>query len=259
MTADDNWHPHFGDLRNFEKTIDWCAQFVEQTPRCSIVLATDERTGSEWLCQMIGAAGNVGRPSEYLNEYWMRKFLPDYPSEVREQVRIARLVGTTSSGVFSMKLHPWHFEKLSRASMRLTEVFPAPVFVRLYRQDLLGQTISLVRARQTDAFHSISTEAGPAIFDADLIEKTMNDLARNRQRWTRFIARNDLKVLSISYEELVHAPQAALSAIGALVSEQINFDGLSLDRPLAIQRDAETLNWRERFVAERGLLDYLDD
>ena len=184
-------HPHFGDMR-FTSTAEWCGQFISPPPARSIVLATDERTGSEWLCQMLGATEKLGRPSEFLNEHWMRRFLPDYPSDAESQVRIAHLAGTTLNGVFAMKLHPWHFWKITEASLKLSDVFPAAIYVRLYREDLLGQAISLVRAQQTESFHSVSSDAAPAVFDSERIERTMKELAWNRQRWDRFFARNEL-------------------------------------------------------------------
>jgi len=83
-----DWHPHFGRIAGTDLA-SWLDAYADAgPPDRSLVLATDERTGSEWLCQLLGATGRLG-PSEYLITDWMRRFIPDYPADVAAQVAIA--------------------------------------------------------------------------------------------------------------------------------------------------------------------------
>ena len=252
------WHPHLGDVVGLS-----CAQWLETLPpappiRASIVLASEERSGSEWLCQLMGATGRLGRPMEYLNPHWNSRFLADYPHDIPAEVRIAHRAGVTSNGVFAMKLHVQHFDRL-KEHVRLGDVFPAPVFVRLSRRDRLGQAISRYRAQQTARYHSHWIEERPgAGYDAAAIERTLSELVALSGRWELYFARNGLEPLRLAYEELSADPRGALQAIAALVGEHVEASDVTVDRELEVQRDETTEEWRRRFLADMKNIDRFD-
>jgi LPS sulfotransferase NodH len=69
-------------------------------------------------------------------------------------------------------------------------------------------------------------------------------------RWRGYFAVNALQPLTIIYEDLVSAPQAAVDAVRQLVGLE---DGLAIDPAaidLVIQRDEASAAWRARFLAE---------
>jgi LPS sulfotransferase NodH len=257
QTSRPEWHPHFGEI-GAKDLASWLAGYPDHgAPERSIVLATDERTGSEWLCQLLGATGRLGRPSEYLNGPWMRRFLPDYPEDVRAQIAVAWRVGTTANRCFSLKLHPWHVGRLLQGGT-LSNTCPAPFFVRLSRRDLLAQAISLCKARQTGSFHSHVIAKRDAVFDADEIERLLGELALNRANWDMYFARTGIRPLSLSYEELCGDPLGVTRRIAMLVGERVSRRDLAKVQPLRPQADAVSADWRARYIRERGSLDRFD-
>ena len=140
-----DWHPQLGIIAG--RTLDsWIAQLAPApAPSISIILASEERTGSEWLCQLMANTGVLGRPAEYFNPWWMRRFIPDYPDDAAAQIAIAHRVGTTPNGCVAIKLHAHQFDRIS-SQVSLADAFPRMRFVRLTRRnsdsagDLAGQS-----------------------------------------------------------------------------------------------------------------------
>jgi LPS sulfotransferase NodH len=204
----------------------------------------------------MGQTTVLGRPSEYLNTPWMRRFIPDYPDDLRRQIDIAKRLGTTANGCFALKLHPWHFDRLASA-FDLSDL-PNPKFIFVDRKDLLGQAISLVRARQTEKFHSFAAEARLPQYDAAQIDKALDEVILSKARWTRFFARNSIRPLRLSYEQFSSEPVDTLTKIAEFVDVKIPSHIGPIQSRLSVQRDASNLEWRQRFVAEKRSLAFLD-
>jgi LPS sulfotransferase NodH len=253
--ASTSWHPHLGDIGG-KCLNDILAQYAQCSSRFTVILATGERTGSEWLCELMGQTTVLGRPSEYLNTPWMRRFIPDYPDDVKTQMDIAKRLGTTANGCCALKLHSWHFDRLA-SRFDLSDL-PNPKFIFLYRTDLLGQAISLVRARQTEKFHSFVAEARQPEYDAAQIDKALDEVILNKARWTKFFARNGIRPLRLNYEQFSLEPAAALTKIAEFVDVTIPSHIGQVEARLRMQRDASNLEWRQRFVAEKRSLAFLD-
>jgi LPS sulfotransferase NodH len=257
MSSQLAWHPHFGAIGGRDMQA-WLADYPPgPPPATSVFLATVERSGSEWLCQLLGATGQLGRPSEYLNTYWMRRFIPDYPEDVAAQVAIAHRVGTTPNQVFAMKMHPLHLDRLLQGS-RVEVAFPNPVFVRLIRRDLLAQAISLYRARASNQYHAHVAAAFQIDYDGAMIRAMVLELVREGARWDFYFARNGLVPLTIAYEDLQAAPGRAVAEIGRRAGVAVIPDTIAPAQPLGIQRDEVSATWKRRFLAEHGNLNVLD-
>ena len=251
------WHPHFGDIAGTDLA-SWLSSYADHgTPERSIVLATDERTGSEWLCQLLGATGRLGRPSEYLNTAWMQRFVADYPADVATQIVVAHRVGTTANRCFAMKLHPWHLDRLLQGGT-VSATFPAVSFVRLVRHDLLAQAISLYRARQTGSFHFHIAKERDVAFDATAIELVLRELAVNRARWDMYVARTGVAPIVVSYEELRANSFGVVRQIAECAGERVRRRDVGATRSIGRQSDVRSTEWRERYLRERGNLDRFD-
>jgi LPS sulfotransferase NodH len=257
-TPDDRWHPHFGAIGG--KSLEsWLADYPPAaSPEKSIVLATTERTGSEFLCQLMGASGRLGRPTEYLNTWWMRRFIQDYPDCVGSQVAIAHRIGTTRNRCFAMKLHAWHFDRLSGA-FPFERVFPRPVFIRLVRQDLLAQAISLYRARHSSKYHFYTNQEREPVFDANGIGEALRELVRTNARWELFFRKNGVTPMTVSYEDLVTDQYSVIRRIARHAGEPVRRRDLRVRMPLQVQRDEISEEWEERFLADKHNLDTLEN
>ena len=244
-------HPQFGDIFGLS-TAEWLARFDQGYPiKNTIVLATDQRTGSEWLCQLMASTGRLGIPSEYLNTEWMRKFLRDYPDECEAQMALAHRTGTSSNGIFSIKIHIWHFDRIRGNHDRDSRLGGR-------RRDLLRQAVSLLRASQTRAYHAFTAKQAPENYNADIILGAIRTLALNQARWDMFFARNDIAPIELIYEVIQDNPTLAIQSIGEAVGEVIDISEISDRAPLEIQRDDITEEWIQRFKAEKSNLNSLD-
>lgn len=244
-------HPHFGpigpDLHAFLARFPAC----DSPPARTLVLASEERAGSEYLCQMLGATGVLGRPSEYLNTYWMRRFLPDWPEAVPAQIALAWRTGTTANLCFAIKLHWPQLVRLA-SGMDPAQALPCPIFVRLMRRDMLGQAISLYRARQSGQYHAGFPAERPVEYDGTGISARLVELARHRATWQAYLAANAVVPLEIAYEDLARDPWPALEAIAWAMEQTITRAVIRPAKSLAVQRDATNEAWRARFLAEES-------
>jgi LPS sulfotransferase NodH len=223
----------------------------------TLIVAYEERSGSEWLCEMLSATGLLGRPAEMLNTEVIRRFVVDYPEEVSDQISIAKIVSTTANGCFSIKLNPWLFDRISQNDDWLN-YFPSPQFVRISRADLLGQAISLVRARQTGKWIASHDENGALVFDESAIALAIKEIVRNRARWDAYFGRNAIEPLCVKYEDLQRKPNGIISDIGLLMGERIKTYRFKVSGKLGVQRDELSSEWKDRFLEKQRNLGYLD-
>ena len=245
-----HWHPHFGEVKacRFEE---WLASRPLAPPaRRYILIASEERSGSEWLCQLMGATAVLGYPSEYFNAGWFRNFIPDYPKSPRQQVQVVQRASVTSNGVGATKLHAHQFD-IIKDTVDVGTVFRPGVFVRLFRRDKLRQAISLVRARSTKRYHHHWPFNGQERYDAAEIHEAINELVGINARWTRYFARNGVEPVTLEYEALASNPMECLERIAEAVEVNTsNLASASVDRGLQPQRDELTEQWRARFLVE---------
>jgi LPS sulfotransferase NodH len=215
-------------------------------------ICTERRSGSVFLCRILRSTGVLGDPSEYFDASTLRdgRGVSDYPLDPEGQLAQIPRLGATPNGVYGFKIFSHQFDAVK--ATRWAERLPSLSFVYLERQDMLGQAMSLVRARQTGQWvPSIAAETEP-VYRPDEIAVTLTLLARAQARWRYYFASNGLSVLHLDYEQVMASPQAAADAVGALVglTETPKVDMARIG-PEQIQRDALTEAWRARFIAER--------
>jgi trehalose 2-sulfotransferase len=214
----------------------------------------ERRSGSSFLVRALMSTDVLGYPFEYFSRgACLREMFTDPARGLASLLRH----GATPNGVYGAKLFSDQFDLLAPAGW--IAQLPGLHFVHLERADLLGQAISLLRATQSLQFMSTEPAAAPARYDARAIARLIRALAANQARWHSYFARNGIVPLRLTYEAVAADPQAAASALGRLLDldEEPRVD-LTRVRP-AIQRDAVTQEWRERFLAEAGNLSRLDE
>ena len=199
----------------------------------------------------------LGHPIEYFSPAALLvRGLPEFPRNREARLAQALDLGTTANGIYGLKLFVDHFDDM--APTQWLSRLPALTLVHLTREDVLGQAISAAKADQTQRYRSTHPAIGPSLYDARAIRANLNYLVMADARWRAFFARNQLAPLRLTYERVAEDPPGAVRAIAARLGlgEQIQIDRTKVS--LQIQRDAETLAWRERFCSEHGDLGYLD-
>jgi LPS sulfotransferase NodH len=221
-------------------------------------ICTQPRSGSNLLCQYLSSTDQLGTPLEYFNGPGRRALgLPDFPDAPELQMEAVLRLGATPNGVYAVKLFASQFATFSRR-LRWMDLLPDLHFVYLSRDDLLGQAISWARALQTEQYRSTQPAKRPAVYDADLIRSQLTAIVRERAQWEAFFARTGIEPLRMVYERFLGDPSSYVDRVANLVGiENPAVDQRRVD--LVIQRDAVTEEWKQRFRAENGDPNVVDD
>jgi LPS sulfotransferase NodH len=221
-------------------------------------ICTQPRSGSNLLCQVLSSTDQLGTPLEYFNGPGRRALgLPDFPDAPELQIEAVLRLGATPNGVYAVKLFASQFAAFSR-QLRWMDLLPNLHFVYLTRDDLLGQAISWARALQTEQYRSTQPAKRLAVYDADLIRSRLMMIVRECAQWEAFFARTGIEPLRIVYERFLEDRSSYMGRVANLVAvENPVVDQRKVD--LVIQRDAVTEQWKQRFRAENGDPNTLDD
>ena len=87
----------------------------------------------------------------------------------------------------------------------------------------------------------------------------MRETVAQDARWHLFSARNGLAPLRLVYEDALAAPEASVAAVARLVEVEGAVEAAPERIAVAEQRDRLSAEWRERFVAEYGDRDAMDE
>lgn len=216
--------------------------------RAGILVCTSPRSGSNHLAGLMASAG-LGHALEWFGGRRLLE-LPDYPRDPREQLLRGLTEGRSSTGIYAIKLFASQFAQLAK-KVNLPASLPNPSFVRLTRDDLLGQAISWARARQTREFRSTETGHVSPRYDGQAIAESLEKLLMENVAWDGWFAKNGLSFLALTYEQVQRDPEASLKKLAQLVGLEPNW-APDLRSGLEIQRDALNEEWRKRFLSEQA-------
>ncbi len=216
------------------------------------MICATSRSGSSYLCQLLASTRMLGTPREYFNTGGQRRRTdPNYPADPQRQLDIIRTVGATRNGIYGVKVIGPQLGRIGGAIDPFRDL-PKLSVIRFRRGDLLGQAISLARARQTKQFLSIDPQRMEPVYSVDFIRHCMQSVREQESIWDAVMMRLGVQPLTITYEEVLKDPQRVVDQIASLM-------GLSspaaIEQPfitLGVQRDARSVEWRERFLAETG-------
>lgn len=219
--------------------------------RC-IFLCFINRSGSNYLSELLASGGQYNRATEMLN--WpavldisnRRKFK-------RFQDYFALLVRRRQqNGRFFIKAALQHLDVLTRAGV-LDQVAARSQFVMIERNDVLAQAISFAIAFATGAFSSEaqgSTRPEDVPYSRETIERYLHSIATSRQHFALFFGRNGIVPLRVMYERLVEDPEGE----AVRLARELALPDFSVDMAnVRLERQAGTVNeeWRRRYLAER--------
>jgi trehalose 2-sulfotransferase len=227
--------------------------------RTGYAICTAPRSGSNWFAELLSSTGTLGRPLEFFNGEG-RRLLTDasYPLEPVEQVQWVLSSGATANGVYGLKIFPQQLERVTR-TLRWSEALPNLRFIAWRRRDILGQALSLFRARQTAQWRSGLQPRQHPVYDEAHISACLHFIVRQYARWDLFFARNAVEPLRLVFEDALQAPQETCSAVASELDlpERPIVDLTRIS--VTVQRDDLTLEWRARYLAACSGLDRIED
>lgn len=264
-------HPVFGN----EHDMPWPGH-VDRT----IVIAGQPRSGSTLLSLALNGDRLAGRPDEYVSiralmSGW-HTFRQPVPTPLGRAKEIPKRIllkpswwrmpdlvpgsfdaywqevirrRTTSAGVFGVKMLWDQFEIAERRWGFTFDMLPGRVdWVYLRRDDLLAQSASLVKARQTQLFTRSDGErvrfTGDTHYDDRAMINHLHRMQAAEQRWNEYFASTGVSPVEVWYEELDDDPRSVLER----VTTQLGLDPDAVAMPSLVRtRDATNQEWIERF------------
>jgi len=181
------------------------------TPRC----------GSTWLCTALRSTRRHGNPLEYINE----KHMPRYAAAVNAADRAEYLEmivrkRKTPNGVFGIKATSIQIGLFGEDGF--FDLLPAgsPIY-SMWRQNIVAQAVSLLRAVHSRRFHSFQTADtavadAPPPYDAEKVANWVRHILNIENRNARLLERRQLSATPICYEDIVGDRDAALAAFAAV-------------------------------------------
>lgn len=244
-------------------------------PQRSLVICTQQRSGSTLLGEAIYFAKGLGCPLEYFHpgfilERWRAPNITEYAGTVHR-------LRTDPSGVFSIKLFWRDVVSLVREltptppfalkwpNPRQTDesvyrwifatigwLTPAPTFIFLKRRDEVRQAISISVAGQTRIWRRFSPldtprSTPPPKYDFDDIVWSLAQIQNGNAHWSNFFRANKLPFYEIDYEDLASDYDGTLRKFFAAIGRA--------DAPIVpprMQKQADDLseNSMRQFMAE---------
>jgi LPS sulfotransferase NodH len=241
--------------------------------RSSYLICAVPRSGSYLLCEGLRNTGVAGWPTEYFSsgfqEYWSPRWgTPAFDDYMRRAVE----AGTTPNGVCGVKAHAPQFDYFARqASGRmplphadrpelLQKWLPNLRYVRLRRRDKFRQAVSYVKAIQSNIWWDADRAPAPydaprpdaVRFDYRLIEASMERLAEEDDRWTRYFAGTGIVPLTLDYEDLCADPDSAVRTVLEFLEIELSTGYHPPALTFRQQADEQTERWVTRFAELRG-------
>ncbi|MBI4006225.1 MAG: sulfotransferase [Gammaproteobacteria bacterium] len=222
-------------------------------PEKTVIIVTENRCGSNYLCALMNATGMLGNPSEYFSPH----ITFDNAVTIHERCLVALSRGMTSNRVVAIKVFARHLERLVRET-EISIAFPNICWIWLRRNDLLAQAISRVIALQTRAWTSKSISQISPAYSSNAILRSLKYISEVEARVRVFFARNGISPFILWYEDLIARPEDTIVRIGSFVGVDIDPLEITTDVYTRVQRTSINEDWRERFISEMASVNYLD-
>ncbi|MCT8999052.1 Stf0 family sulfotransferase [Chelativorans intermedius] len=225
--------------------------------RKGYIVLSEARSGTNWLGSLADKTGRMGRLGEALNPTLFRQRPPE---DGQRFVTWAVDNTSTPNGCFAIKIFPSHldwfqarygFDFIAECQRR-----HAVKTVLLKRRDRLAQAISLYRASETARWRSVETgRKQEAEYSFEGICRAYFQIDRSNAFWKSYLEVRGISHSVFFYEDLLGDPSPYLEAVAAHLQVAPPEDHQS---PLAVQRDARTAAWAERFRREAHSRDVLN-
>lgn len=244
------------------------------SPTACLFICHTLRCGSTLLCDLLTATGIAGSAEEYFPERLLggelfvatgaaltdpETWRCDWSRAPFEQC-LNHVVGcgTTPNGVFAAKVKWRNMLYLGDAlaqdgltlASRLERLFPNLRYLWVTRRDKVRQAVSLVRARQSQQWVSLSpTPAAHVAVDYNfhLVDLELRRIIEEERAWDAFFTHIAARPVTVVYEDLARAPEASVRKV-------LDACGIHLpsDRPFPaprVRKQAEAISdaWVESY------------
>lgn len=233
------------------------------------MLCAVARSGSNLLADGLVQVRRAGRPGQYFLPQNEERTKLDHgigaDASFAAYVRALVSAASSANGVFGFKVMGWYLEKFltrlretgafgdatTRDIEMLRRAFPRLRFVQIFRRNKVRQAISKARALQTGVWkiQDGATPKAEAQFDAQLIARCMNDIAREEKIWAGFFERSGVTPFWVEYEQLSCDYDGTIRGV-------LDFLGVKLPRRIKIsspvtisQTDTTSWQWEQQFLA----------
>jgi LPS sulfotransferase NodH len=209
----------------------------------------------------LETSGIAGRPTEVFSPefqgIWRKRWGLSESAGFSEYLQAAERHGTTSNGVYGLKIHWMHVSELADQACFagdcdeiLAHLFPGSRFVHVVRRDRRAQALSYYRALVTNEWWRIegidndqSRSARP-VFHADTILALESELARQDEGWQQYFRERRLRPLVVEYEALSRDYQRQVARVLSFLGLDPSVARLLPPPRLVRQSDALTSRWR---------------
>lgn len=220
----------------------------------TVLLATDTRTGSNYLCALMKSTGLLGNPHEYFSPH----ITFGNPFSIKDRCETALKLGTTANDVTSIKIFAHHMDLLNR-KIRLSDYFENRYWVWLRRKDLLAQAVSRSKAIQTGSWDSTVAENIIPVYSSKRINNALKYISTADARWRIYFARNNITPFAIWYEDFIDSPVETIMQIGRFSEIEIRAESVNTEVHTKIQRTPINEGWEKKFISETADINYLDN
>jgi len=222
----------------------------EKVDKYYVILFT-ARCGSHLLGHRLHQTGKMGFPLEYFNpmnfKQWQKRFKT---RGFEDTYRMIKRFRTSPNGCFGAKFR-FDFYETFRKKCKYDEVFPQAKHICIRREDILGQAVSLAKAKMTGKFISFQEPESDYTYDYEMIKKALVSIVINNARIKYFIAKTGLDCCEVTYEELVNAPARVINKIAKYLDVDLESSlDLSYKSLPKKQGDERNMQFKERFIRE---------
>lgn len=197
----------------------------------SYFLCGTPRTGSTLLCSLLASTAVAGRPESYFREpdrhLWAARFgvpvAADGSVDYRAFVAGAVRAGRTPNGVFAARIMWGTMNSVvdglqsGHGAQRdldvLTNAFGPLIFLKLRREDVVGQAVSWARAEQSGYWQSGDVASAPPRFDPRQIDDLVRTISEHNTAWDSWFEAQGVQPHGVTYEQLVADPHGTVDAI----------------------------------------------
>ncbi|MEC4991734.1 MAG: Stf0 family sulfotransferase [Oscillatoria sp. PMC 1068.18] len=213
----------------------------KQNIQKSYIICSTGRSGSTLLGRSLAQLKCCGTPEEYFHYKRLQGLdLKDNPDKFLDYCNSVLEVGSTSNGVFGIKMHWWQmqaFLQLARQSSLfqnkqdleiLNYFFPNLKFIYIWRKDMAAQAVSTTIALQTDVWEKPSENTIIKSKEKELDDKNISlkfqplkiyrweqKFKDQNQRWRDFLTNNNLDYYEITNKKLIVSFQEEIRNIVA--------------------------------------------